>query len=78
MGTARKDVIDALNERALECAIALIDIGLGKDKGGADIHVRMGALKAILNKVVPDLRAQELKLEGTISLTSEIDISASR
>ena len=62
MAVARKDVRDHLNKHALDAANLLINIVLGTEKG-EDMHIRMGAAKVILNKIVPDLRAVDLKVD---------------
>jgi hypothetical protein len=62
MATARIDVANKLNEHALDAAKLLVNIVLGKETGG-DMHIRMGAAKLILNKVVPDLRAVEVAMD---------------
>lgn len=68
MPTARKDVADYLNEKALEAAKRLYSIGCEGKGDISRLNAEVGACKAILAKCVPDLKAQELKGDLTHTL----------
>ena len=64
MPTARKDVAYRLNEAALEAANVIISMANGEIEVRG--NTRQGACKLILNKVVPDLKAVEAKIQAQI------------
>ena len=68
MPTARKDVADFLNSKALEAAKRLYSISCKGEGDISRLNAEVGACKAILNKVVPDLKAVEAKVEATHKL----------
>ena len=67
MPVARKDVADKLNESALQAVIVTNQV-LNGEIEGINANARLGAAKLILNKVVPDLRAVEAKVEGNLTV----------
>lgn len=62
MATTRRTLGDRLNDAADGAITTLISISNGEVKG-MEANARMGAAKVLLAKVVPDLRAVDLKVD---------------
>ena len=67
MPVARKDVADKLNESALEACSVIDQVLTGKIEG-INANARLGAAKLILNKIIPDLKAVEAKIDANVTM----------
>ena len=68
MATTRKTLGDRLNKAADGAITTIISISNG-EINGVDANARLGAARLILAKVIPDLRAVELK--GDLNITNQ-------
>ena len=69
MATTRKTLGDRLNKAADGAITTLISVSKGEIEDTTVVNARVGAAKAILNKVLPDIRAVELK--GDLNITNQ-------
>lgn len=69
MATTRKTLGDRLNKAADGAITTIISISKGEINDPSTVNARLGAARLILGKVIPDLRAVELK--GDINITNQ-------
>jgi hypothetical protein len=69
MATTRKTLGDRLNAAADGAISTLISVSKGEIEDTSVVNARVGAAKAILNKVIPDIKAVEI--QGDLNITSQ-------
>ena len=75
MATARKDVADYINDKAMRAGECLYD-SITSEPGKGPSQTQITAAKAILDKVIPNLKAVEQNTTVKGSLTAKVDLGS--